>query len=152
MMAEKLSIRPYGKPYMVFGVIWGGLGAWIAFALIATHNPTLWPAFAVCVVMLLSFWGWIWAHSINLDESALTYEAVLPRSTTVKISEISKVDFQKIRIGNIRSRGLQAIVVHCSHEGDGRRKIAINPRLFADQDLELLLKSLKTLGVKVWDN
>lgn len=148
-MAEKLSIRPYGKPYAVFGVIWGGLSAWIAFALIAAHNATLWPAFAVCVVMLLSFWGWIWAHSINLDESALTYQAVLPRSTTVKISEISKVDFQKIKIGSLHSQGVQAIVVHCPHVGDGRRKIVINPRLFADRDLEMLSKALEALGVSV---
>ena len=148
---KTMVLRPYGKPYVVFGVIWGGMSAWILVTIIRTGNPALWSALEITLPVLVLFWAWISLHSIKLDNHAITYNALMPRSVMALLSDISRVEMRHISLGNkLRSAGLQSVIIHCSpHKKEKPRTIVVNARLFDNDDLEKLARHFEELGVKV---
>jgi len=150
--ADKImTLRPYGKPYVVFGVIWGGLSIWISITLMLTANATLWPALATCLIALFLFLAWISLHSVTLDKHTIAYNALVPRSMMAPLSDVLSVETRHISLGNkIRSSGLQSLIIHCLAKKQAKRyDIIINARLFDNDDLEKLVRRLEELGVKV---
>jgi hypothetical protein len=142
-----ITVRPPAKPYLVFGVMCGGMALWALIEMIVTHDATIRSIALTFLIAWAASWIWIGLHRVELSQKFVIYYALCPRRVTMRLSEISKVEARYL--GGVRRLGLQSIVLSYKAASGSNLTASINARLFESQNVELMLEKMEQYGVKV---
>jgi hypothetical protein len=146
---DRLVVRVSRVPYVVFGVIWGGISL-LGFAA-ARRAPSFLPAAVATLGVCIGWWVWLSGHALNVTGGVLTCRTLFGGRRSLPVKDIARVvavtGYEHLRD---HSKPFFRLVLE-PRPGTPHGDLSIAVNVFRQEDIAQLKQVLSEHGVDVRD-